>query len=130
MKINYSNNKSIKTPTQIAEITRLVIDITKQEHFLVFCLDTKNTIKRIEVVALGTVDQCSIHPRDVFRTAIECNATKIMLAHNHPSGNTEPSISDNKITKILTEAGELLGIKVLDHVIVTEKDYFSYNSTK
>jgi len=78
-----------------------------------------------EVVAIGTVDASIVHPREVFRPALEHAASAVILVHNHPSGNAEPSKADKQITKQLKEAGKLMGIELLDHVIVTESGYRS-----
>jgi DNA repair protein RadC len=98
-----------------------------KEVFVAFYLDTQNKIISREILSIGTLNYSVIHPREVFRTAIIRNANSVIIAHNHPSGNLEPSDEDIKITKQLKEAGQIIGIKLLDHVIVTVKGYYSFN---
>jgi DNA repair protein RadC len=94
----------------------------KKEHFYVLCLDTKNRIIEREVlVSRGTLNSSLIHPREVFKEAIKRSANAVILVHNHPSGDCEPSSEDLQVTEKLVKVGEMLGIKVLDHVIVGEK---------
>lgn len=88
-----------------------------QERFVVACLDTKHHVQCVVVVTVGTLDASLIHPREVFKPAIIEGSSAIILSHNHPSGDTTPSREDRAVTKRLTEAGELLGITVLDHLI-------------
>ena len=96
-----------------------------REHFVVLHLDVKNRLVSREVVSIGHLSCALVHPREVFKGAILANAASIALVHNHPSGDTEPSREDLDITKRLSKAGELLGIPVLDHVIVTTKGFVS-----
>lgn len=97
----------------------------KQEHFLVFCLNTRGCPIRREVVSVGTLNATLVHPREVFYHAIVHNAASIILAHNHPSGDSTPSNEDMAMTSRLVQAGMLLGIDVQDHVIVAEGGYTS-----
>lgn len=97
----------------------------KQEYFVVLTLDGASRLISNTVVFQGTLNQSLIHPREIFAKAIEDRAASIIVAHNHPSGNVEPSIVDREITVRLQEAGELLGIKVLEHIIVTKSDQWS-----
>lgn len=99
--------------------------ISKKEHFVVFFLDTQNQIVRKELVSIGTLNASLIHPREVFEPAIRYVASHIIVAHNHPSGSLEPSDEDLSVTKRLVDAGRLLGIQLLDHVIVTPTGYIS-----
>jgi len=89
-----------------------------QEHFVLYGLDTKNKIRLEKIIYIGTPNGCHVLPADVFRPAIIAGVTRIIIAHNHPSGDTTPSPDDVALTKRLCEAGALLGIPVLDHVIV------------
>ena len=88
-----------------------------QETFVVACLDTKNRVQCVVVVTVGTLNASLIHPREVFKPAIIEGSSAVVLSHNHPSGDTTPSNEDQAVTNRLTEAGELLGITVLDHII-------------
>jgi DNA repair protein RadC len=98
----------------------------KQETFTVILLDSKNRFLREETVALGSLNQSIVHPREVFRPAIRGAAASVILVHNHPSGDPSPSDEDVRVTERLVEAGKLLGIRVLDHIIVGEGRYFSF----
>ena len=97
----------------------------KQEHFVVLTLDGANRLISNSVVFQGTLNQSLIHPREIFAKAIEDRAASIIVAHNHPSGNAEPSQNDIQITNKLKGIGNLLGIKVLEHIVVTKDSYFS-----
>ena len=105
------------------------LDMDK-EHFIVILLDTRNKIIRDEIVSIGTINSAIIHPREVFRNAIRENSNAIILAHNHPSGSPMPSKNDIQITKQIIEAGKILDIKVLDHVIIGKDKYWSWNESK
>ncbi|MBT6995657.1 DNA repair protein RadC [Candidatus Woesearchaeota archaeon] len=98
----------------------------KKEYFLCLYLDTKNFIIKDSVVSVGTLNSSLVHPREVFKSAIKESANSIILVHNHPSGDCSPSSEDERVTEIFREAGELLGISVLDHVIVGKCDYWSW----
>jgi DNA repair protein RadC len=97
-----------------------------QEIFTVILLDSKNRFLRAETVALGSLNQSVVHPREVFRPAIQEAAASVILIHNHPSGDPSPSDEDVRVTKRFVDAGKLLGIGVLDHIIVGEGRYFSF----
>jgi DNA repair protein RadC len=88
-----------------------------QEQFVVACLDTKHRVQCVVRVTVGTLDASLVHPREVFKPAIIEGSSAVILSHNHPSGNTTPSREDIDVTDRLTEAGKLLGITVLDHII-------------
>lgn len=97
----------------------------KKEHFVVFYLDTRNQAIKRETISIGTLNASLVHPREVFEPAIKCSAAQVLIAHNHPSGNIEPSPEDIEVTKRLVEAGKLLGIEVVDHVIVVKTEFRS-----
>lgn len=97
-----------------------------QEHFIVIGLDTKNQPTFRKIVALGTINECNVEPRETFKQAIINSSARIVLAHNHPSGDITPSPHDIALTKRLKECGELLGIPVLDHIIVSPQSYTSF----
>jgi DNA repair protein RadC len=88
-----------------------------QERFVVACLDTKHRVQCVVVITIGTLDASLVHPREVFKPAFIEGSSAIVLSHNHPSGNPDPSREDRQVTDRLTEAGQLLGIIVLDHII-------------
>ena len=97
-----------------------------QEKFIILLFDKQfKLIKKCEVFK-GTIDAVNVYPREIFKEALKENASFIVLAHNHPGGEVMPSIQDDEITKILVKNGQLIGIKVVDHLIVTPNSYFSY----
>ncbi len=96
-----------------------------RERFLSVMLTSKNHLIGVETVSVGSISSAIIKPRDVFKSAILANAASIILCHNHPSGDLVPSDSDIEITKHLIEAGELLGVRVLDHLIISNQGYKS-----
>jgi len=98
---------------------------SKKEHFVVFFLNSRNREITREVVSIGSINKSLIHPREVFESAIKNLASGIIISHNHPSCDPYPSKDDLDVTKRLKEAGEILGIKLVDHVIVTKNDYCS-----
>jgi DNA repair protein RadC len=100
----------------------------KKEHFFVLCLDTRNRVSAKKQVSQGNLDSSIVHPREVFKDAISSLAASVIFVHNHPSGDLEPSSEDVNLTKRLVEAGELLGIPVLDHIIVSDRGYTSMKS--
>jgi DNA repair protein RadC len=105
-------------PKKVVDFIRPLIGSESQECFLVLMLNTRNRVIDVTVVTRGLVNQCQVHAREVFRPAIVANASGVILAHNHPSGDFTPSSEDLVITRMLIEAGKVLGIEVLDHVIV------------
>lgn len=94
-----------------------------KEHFFLISLNTKNKAKYVELISTGTMNSSLVHPREVFRRSIIRGALAIIICHNHPSGDAEPSPEDITITKRLIDAGNIIGIEVLDHVIVGEGSY-------
>ena len=97
-----------------------------KEHFYVMHLDVKSRITLVELVSLGTLNASLVHPRETFRRAVMQGSASIIVAHNHPSGEVEPSDEDTKTTKLLHEAGNILGITMLDHVIFANDKFFSF----
>ena len=109
---------TISSPKDAYEMIKDQLQDLDREQFIIACLNTKNEPTNISVVSVGTLNKAIVHPREVFKTAILSNAASIMAFHNHPSGETTPSQQDIQLTKRLYEAGELLGIKLLDHLII------------
>lgn len=107
------------SPIQIFETFQFLMHETK-EYFISAHLDGKNRIAAVEIVSIGSLNQSIVHPREVFKTALLSSAAAIIILHNHPSGDPTPSREDIEITKRLKEAGELLGIRILDHIIIGE----------
>ena len=119
---------SIRSPRDLATLAFNLIGEEDREVFLVICLNTKNQAIAVHQVHVGTINASIIHPREVMKTAILNNAASIVVSHNHPSTNTTPSQEDLEVTERLKQAGEILGIELLDHIIVTpiEKNYISF----
>ena len=112
----------VSTPESASDyLEALGIHQDDQENMIVLFLDTRNNIKGYQKVTRGLIDRSHVHPREIFRAAIMAGAAKVILSHNHPSGDTSPSKQDISSNNNLTEAGELIGIKVIDHIIVGER---------
>ncbi|MDD5772024.1 MAG: DNA repair protein RadC [bacterium] len=98
----------------------------KKEHFVIFYLDSRNQEIKREIISVGSLNANLVHPREVFEPAVKNLAAQIILAHNHPSGDPEPSEDDLEINKRLVEAGRILGIEVIDHIVVVKSGFFSF----
>lgn len=122
--ILYSNRK-IASPSDAADLLRPFLQDSDREMLIVCCLDTKNEPTFINVASIGTLNSSLVHPREVFKAAILGNAASIIIAHNHPSGDTTPSSEDINITTRLKEAGKIIGIDVLDHIVIGFNNYIS-----
>jgi DNA repair protein RadC len=116
-----ASDRRIKTPADV-EAAGSMLRGLDQELFAVLCLDAKNGLKVSEVVTVGILDSSLVHPREVFHVAVRAKAASIVLIHNHPSGDPTPSAEDIRITRQLIEAGKILDIKVVDHVIIGTAD--------
>lgn len=117
--------KGIRSSHDVASIARDFLAGQDREVFVTLNLDCSKKINSIHIVAIGSASAAIIEPREVFKTAILSNASFIIMAHNHPSGNPEPSPDDIKMTRQLFECGKLLGVGVLDHIIVGDEKYTS-----
>jgi len=115
-------------PSQVYETFSFLMKETK-EMFLTLHLDGKNKIIAMDLVSIGSLNQSIVHPREVFKTALLSNAAAIICVHQHPSGDPSPSSEDINITRRLKEAGEIMGIKILDHIIIGET-YLSFVELK
>jgi len=118
----------------VAELLRGILAADSEidqdkEHVWVLGLTRRNSVKYLELVSLGTLEASLMHPREIYRMAILKGVSSIIVGHNHPSGNLNPSQEDTTITKQLSEAGRIVGIKLLDHVIVTKEAHFSFADT-
>lgn len=112
---------SIGDPAEAAEYFRMRLGGLRCEEFHVLWLDNRHRVLDCQCLAVGTVDSAGIYPREVVRAALDVNASAAILAHNHPSGGSEPSAADRKITDELRDALKLIGVRVLDHIVVGEK---------
>ena len=119
----------VRTPDDVSRICDDLRDLA-QESIQVLTLNAKNRLINRHLVSLGLVDSSLVHPREVFRAALADSASAITVVHNHPSGDTTPSAEDVRITKQLVEAGKIVGIRVLDHVIVGRSDPDDGNGRK
>lgn len=117
-------NYMIKGPQDGADIASRFIGRDDREVFFVMCLNTKNHVVAVHRCHIGSLNASIIHPREVFKSAILNNAASVIVAHQHPSGDITPSIEDINVTKRLAEAGKLLGIEVLDHLVVNNEGKF------
>lgn len=120
----------IREPRNAAELLIPQFGSKQVEHFGVLLLDTKHRVMRTSVVSIGSLDASVVHPREVFREATMVGAAAIVLFHNHPSGDPSPSSDDVVLTHRLARAGDLMGIRVLDHVIVAESRFHSMREQK
>lgn len=122
--VDYSSNPILDKPElaakELAHLGKL-----KQEHFAMLTLDGANRLINKHTITIGTLTSSLVHPREVFKKAIEDLAANIIIAHNHPSGNLDASDADRVVTQRLQEAGEILGINVIDHLIITKDSFHS-----
>jgi DNA repair protein RadC len=116
----------IKNPEAVVKAVRASIQDKAKEHFKLILLNSRNKILRISPVSIGTLTTSLVHPREVFRNAITHSAASVVLAHNHPSGDPEPSEDDLKITRKLVESGKIIGIEVIDHLIIGKSGHYSF----
>ena len=116
---------AIRSPEDVFRHFHTRLRHASQEHFFVLLLDGRHRVQSEQVVSLGTLTASLVHPREVFRPAIRASAAALILVHNHPSGDPDPSPEDRTVTGRLARAGELLGVPVLDHVIVAERGFRS-----
>lgn len=133
MNVRLSKNQKIKigSPEDIYSIMQKILLREnrvgrEKEHFWVIGLAVSNEISYIELVSLGSISSAIVTPLEVFHLAVRKKSPKIILVHNHPSGNLEASASDKDVTKKIVAGGETLSIEVLDHLIISEEDYYSF----
>ncbi len=120
----------LNSPEVVANYLREKIGKKKKEHFVILCLDARNNLIKVSKVSVGSLNASIVHPREVFKEAIQVSAASIILAHNHPTDDPEPSEDDLEITKRIIEAGKIMGINVLDHIIITKNKIFSFKDKK
>jgi DNA repair protein RadC len=116
----------IREASNAAEFFRKVLPDNVREHFLTLFLDGAHQVIGYSLVATGTANMCPVGIREVFQPAVILGACALICGHNHPSNNTEPSSADRQVTNSLRAGGELLGIKLLDHVIISEDEFYSF----
>lgn len=115
----------IKTASDVYQYYVDELQNKTKEYFYALFLDTKNRILKEELVSIGTLNESLIHPRELFNSAVQASCNSVIIVHNHPSGDCIPSDSDKEVTKVLVDAGEIMGIKVLDHVIIGKEGFMS-----
>lgn len=120
----------INSPAEVHRALIRLIGNLDAENCVVLTLDSKGRVNHFYNVGRGTLNSTYMHPREVFKTAILSNASSIIVAHNHPSGDLTPSAQDLDVTRVLVKAGQLLGIPVNDHVIVSDTAYYSLREHK
>ena len=119
----------IRGPDDVASLPSVRrLKAAKREHFVVLLLNARHEVEAVETVSIGSLNASIVHPREVFLPAVLASAASVVLVHNHPSGDPEPSEEDLSITRRLVEGGEMLGIGVLDHVIVARRGVVSFRS--
>ncbi|WP_231756780.1 JAB domain-containing protein [Mariniplasma anaerobium] len=123
-------NLNITCPKDAARFFSHMLAKKDREVLGVIGLDIKNKITYFEIAHIGTLSQNLIHPREIFKAAILTNSHAIIIAHNHPSGHVDPSLADRNATKQMTQAGELIGVTLIDHLIVTNDKYYSSKENK
>lgn len=127
-KVKTETNPKVTRSVDLIPILRSFLEGTDREHFIVVLLDVKNRIIGLNEVSVGSLSMSIVHPREVFKPAILSNAAGIVLAHNHPSGDPAPSQEDKAVTIRMREVGEVMGIRVLDHIVLGDgtNGYFSF----
>ena len=123
-------NATITGPEEAARILQSLIGSKDREHFVALILNARYRVVGIDIVAVGSLDQALVAPREVFKSAVIGSAAALVVGHNHPSGNPEQSAEDVALTRRLVEAGQLLGIRLLDHIIVTDRTWVSLAESK
>lgn len=118
---------TIRSPKDAASYLMTDMTSLKQEHFVVLFLNIKNQVMHKQTVFVGSLNASIVHPREIFREAVRRSAASIVCAHNHPSGNPTPSPEDIAVTKRLVEAGSIVGIELLDHIIIGDHQFISLN---
>ena len=120
------SNRKITSPQDIAEIFIPILRDDNKEKFIVVCLNSANKIIKHETISIGNLNSSVVHPREIFKVAIDNSSASIILIHNHPSGNPEPSNEDIRITKKIVETGKVMDIPVFDHLIIAGETYTSF----
>ncbi|PHV69764.1 DNA repair protein RadC [Sporanaerobium hydrogeniformans] len=118
--------RRIQSTSDADELVRQFLDELDREAMIVVALNTKSEPTCLQVISIGSLSASIVHPREVFKVAILSNAYSILLAHNHPSGDTTPSQEDIKLTKRIKNASDIMGISLLDHLIIGSDGYYSF----
>ncbi len=127
--VTYEVSPAVQSPEDLVSVARALIGDSDREVMAVIYLNHKHKVQAIERVATGTLSSVVVHPREVFKGALLANASAIAMVHNHPSGDPTPSEDDRELTKRVMQAGEILGIRVLDHIVLGEDKHVSLRET-
>ncbi|AGO16874.1 JAB domain-containing protein [Glaesserella parasuis] len=123
-------NEMVDSPYLAVMYFQSELESWEREVFMVIFLDNQNRLIKTEKMFYGTINQASVHPREIIKEALKCNAAAILVAHNHPSGNCNPSEADRFLTRKIEMACDLVDIRFVDHIIVGKGDYFSFEEEK
>ena len=121
-----NSSKAIAEPQEIARLVKPLIKDWQKEHFFVVSFDVRNRVIGVDLIGIGTLSANLVHPREVFGSAIARHAASIAVSHNHPSGDPQPSEADMVVTKTLTEAGKIMAIALLDHIVISKSHLYSF----
>lgn len=125
---SFTYKTSIKSPNDVEAVIKEFLKDRDREYFIVLCLNKKGYVNNLSVISIGSLSSTIVTPREVFKVAILSNAASIIIAHNHPSGIVAPSEEDKAITLKLIEAGKIMGIEILDHIIVGDSSFLSFKT--
>lgn len=118
-------DRCVRSPEDAYNLLKQYLGDVDREHFIVVCLDTKNQPTAINTCHIGSLNASIVHPREVMKPAILSNAAAILVGHNHPSGKAEPSQEDINVTRRLSEAGKMMGIELMDHIVMGDDEFVS-----
>ena len=136
MIISFSDKKTVvDSPEAVYKMLKNILLIEDEidrdkEHFWVIHLNNRNTIKCMELVSLGSMTATIVHPREVFTRAIALRSASLIIAHNHPSGDVQPSAQDIELTERLVQAGDILSIDIVDHLVITPDEFYSFKQQR
>lgn len=116
---------TVSTPEDVVELIRPLVAGMEREHFFCICLDTKNRVKKVVEVSIGSLNASIVHPRELYKEAVAVSAAAVIVCHQHPSGDPSPSGADIQLTRRLVKAGDVLGIELLDHVVIGAESHVS-----
>ena len=125
-RLSPAKRPAVHSPLDVVSLVMEEMRFLDREHFRAISLNTKNQVLSVDTVSVGSLNTSVVHPREVFKRAIALSAAAVILVHNHPSGDPSPSREDLQVTRRLVEAGNLLGISVLDHVVIGDGRYVSF----
>lgn len=129
MSVKVAEQPTIHNPQDVFNLLQATFQYLDREHFKVLHLNTKNQVMKVETTSIGLLNSAPVHPREVFKEAVRMNSSGLILAHNHPSGDPSPSKDDLKLTARLYEAGNIIGIQIMDHLIFGNNCFVSLNES-